>query len=88
MKKIDPILYLLTGLVLLYTGVIIFVAIWLKNDGQTFQIVSNLASGFAGSLLTRINPTRPNTDAVDASIKKITDVHTESQSPLTAEKKD
>ncbi len=81
MKKVDPIIFLLIGLVILYTFFILWIAIWLKSDGQTFQIVSNLASGFAGALLMRINPTKVNADAVDASIKKITDTHTETQIP-------
>lgn len=81
MKRIDPIIYLLTGLVLIYTVVILWTDLFLKSDGQTFQIVSNLASGFAGALLMRINPTKVNLDTLDASIKKVTDVHTETQSP-------
>jgi len=54
--SIDKVVYLLTFLVLVFTGLLIYVAKTSPNDGQTFQIVSGLVTGFSGALLMRINP--------------------------------
>lgn len=56
MLTIDPILKLLTALVILFAFLLIAVAKWMSSDGQTFQILSSLVSGFAGALLLRIKP--------------------------------
>lgn len=59
-NKIDPVLFLLTSLVLIFAGALIVVSKISPNDGQTFQILSNLVTGFSGALLMRINPKKPD----------------------------
>jgi hypothetical protein len=59
MKQVDPILYLLATLVLLFTILLFVSAKFLTNDGQTFQVMSGLLTGFAGAFLGRVKPPDP-----------------------------
>lgn len=52
----DPIVWMLFGGTIFFTFVLIGVAYFFKTDGQTFQVVAGLLTGFAGALLTRIKP--------------------------------
>lgn len=54
--RIEPILKLLTFLLLFFTGVLLFVAKYMNSDGQTFQVISGLLMGVAGALLGWIKP--------------------------------
>jgi len=54
--KLDSVVLLLTALILAFVGVLLWVAVNLKSDGQTFQIVASLVTGFSGALLMRIKP--------------------------------
>ncbi len=54
--RLDSVVLLLTALILIFVGVLIWVAVNLKSDGQTFQIVASLVTGFSGALLMRIKP--------------------------------
>lgn len=86
-NRVDSVVFLLTGLVLSFVGVLIWVAVNLKSDGQTFQIISGLVTGFSGALLMRINPTKtPALDTSDASVKKTVDTHVETTSPKDSSK--
>lgn len=49
--KLDPILKLLLGGIVFFTAVIIYTQKYFPNDGQTFQVFSNLLAGFAGAFL-------------------------------------
>jgi hypothetical protein len=55
-NKIEPIVLLLVGLVVLFSCALIGVAKFMSSDGQTFQVIANLDSGFAGALLMRVKP--------------------------------
>ena len=48
---LDPILKLLLGGIVFFTAVIIYTQKYFPNDGQTFQVFSNLLAGFAGAFL-------------------------------------
>ena len=62
MPKIEPVLYLLTFLVLVFTCSLFASEHFFPNDGQIFQVVSNLLSGFGGALLMRVKPAAKATD--------------------------
>ncbi len=65
MPKLEPVLYLLAFLVLVFTGCLFASEHWFPNDGQIFQVVSNLLSGFGGALLMRVKPAgKPGEDPV------------------------
>ena len=52
MTRIDPILLLLTSIVLLFAVLLIYVEFAFKQDAQMFQVMSNLlAGGFKGAVL-------------------------------------
>ena len=62
MPKIEPVLYLLTFLVLVFTCSLFASEHFFPNDGQIFQVVSNLLSGFGGALLMRVKPAAKTPD--------------------------
>lgn len=64
----DPIVWMLFGGTIFFTFVLIGVAYFFKTDGQTFQVVAGLLTGFAGALLTRIKPpTKPESTPASPS---------------------
>ena len=58
-KQIDAVVYLLAAMVVFFTGLLFISALYLTNDGQTFQVISGLDTGFAGALLLRVKPADP-----------------------------
>jgi len=55
-KRIDPTLILLFIGMLIFTGVLIFVEHFFASDGQVFQVISGVLTGFAGAFFARMNP--------------------------------
>jgi hypothetical protein len=53
-ERVEPVVWLLSVLTLIFTGSTVAVALFASTDGQTFQFLSNLASGFSGALLMKI----------------------------------
>jgi uncharacterized membrane-anchored protein len=68
MKTIEPVLLLLAGLLVLFTFLLLWCSVVLKTDGQTFQVISSLVTGFAGALLMRIKP-RGQADKDEPEVK-------------------
>lgn len=84
--KIEPVVFLLTALVLIFTVALILVASSLSSDGQTFQIIAGLDTSFAGALLMRIKPRGPSQDEPPlTSVVRTVQTHTEAKAE---EKKD
>ncbi len=54
--RVEPIVYLLFAAVVFFTLLLVAISKWSPNDGQTFQVVSGLVTGFAGALLMRVKP--------------------------------
>jgi hypothetical protein len=52
--RVEPVVWLLSLLTILFTAGTVAVAPFASTDGQTFQFLGNLASGFAGALLMKI----------------------------------
>ena len=52
--QVEPLQWLLTGLMVFFTGVVLWISIYQKEDGQTFQVMGNMLSGFGGALLMSI----------------------------------
>lgn len=70
MSRIDPVLWLLFFGLVFFTGVLLAVAHFDATDGQTFQVVSSLVAGFAGSFFTRLKPAK--TEPQDESVSTTT----------------
>lgn len=51
MKQLDPILKLLLGGIVFFLAVLLYIQKWFPNDGQTFQVVAGLLTGFSGAFL-------------------------------------
>ena len=67
--KVEPILLFLILLMIFFTGAL-FLAEWrFGNDGQMFQVVSNVLSAVAGAFIMRVKPSSgtPNPPNVDFS---------------------
>ncbi len=54
--KLEPIIWLLFGAVVFFSLMLVAISKWSPNDGQTFQVVSSLVTGFAGALMMRVKP--------------------------------
>jgi hypothetical protein len=52
----DPIFILLLFATFIFASMLIFVEYRFQNDGQMFQVMSNLTSSFAGAVLLRAKP--------------------------------
>ena len=53
-EKVDPVLYLLFIGMVFFTAVLIGVEYFFKDDGQVFQVVAGILTGFAGSFFTKL----------------------------------
>lgn len=58
MRRIDPILFLLLGGMAFFTGILIYTAHAFKDDGQIFQVIGSIVTGFVASFFTRVTPKR------------------------------
>jgi hypothetical protein len=54
--RIDPNLLLLFAGLIFFTAVLIFVELKFQNDGQVFQVIAGLITGFAGCFFGRMDP--------------------------------
>lgn len=55
-RRIEPVLVMLFSAVIFFTLLLIAVAKFLSMDGQAFQVISGLVTGFSGALLMRVKP--------------------------------
>jgi hypothetical protein len=69
----DPVLLLLLLSTFGFAGMMIFVEFKFPNDGQVFQVMSGLTTGFAGAVLARVKP-QSREEEKSASGGKITEV--------------
>jgi len=52
--KVETIDKLLLAGVLFFTLLLVAISKWSPNDGQTFQVISGLLTGFAGAFFARL----------------------------------
>ena len=57
--KVDRITAMLWLSVMIFAGVLVVVDKLFPNEGQVFQVIAGLATGFMGALLNRITPPHP-----------------------------
>jgi hypothetical protein len=53
-SKIEPVVYLLTGLLIFFTLATFLAEWWFRTDGAFFQSISNMLSMIAGALMMKI----------------------------------
>lgn len=56
LKDIDPLDKLLLFGIVFFAGILIYIARWAPQDGQTFQVISGLLTGFSGAFFARLKP--------------------------------
>jgi len=61
-EPIEPIMLLLFGGMVFFTAVLIAVEVWFKSDGQVFQVVAGLLTGFSGAFFGRLKPAASPTE--------------------------
>lgn len=54
--KVEPVVFLLAALMLVFSFIVILCEKVFPNDGQVFQVFSNLLAGISGAFLMRIKP--------------------------------
>lgn len=57
-KQIDPVLYLLFIGMVFFAIILIFCEHYFMSDGQMFQVMAGLLTGFGGAFFGRINPSK------------------------------
>lgn len=55
-EPIEPVLLMLCGMIVFFTLLLFASEKFFGTDGQIFQVVANLLSGFGGALLMRVKP--------------------------------
>ena len=65
LEGVEPIIKLLAVLLVFFSLLVIFCDWRFQNDGQVFQVFSNIMSGIAGAILVRVKP--PNATGDDKS---------------------
>jgi hypothetical protein len=59
-KDVDALDKLLFVGIFFFAGVLLVLAKWDADDGQTFQVISGLLTGFSGAFFARLKP-KPDT---------------------------
>lgn len=57
-QKLEPILMLLFGSMVFFTGILFASEIWFASDSQLFQVVAGILTGITGAFLGRIKPSK------------------------------
>ena len=55
--RIEPIVWLLAGMVIYFSLMLVGISKWSPNDGQTFQLLAGAMTTLLGALAMRIKPT-------------------------------
>ena len=61
-EPIEPIMYMLFGGMVFFTAILIGIEVWFKDDGQVFQVVAGLLTGFSGAFFGRLKTGQQKTD--------------------------
>ena len=61
--KIEPVIYLLTGLLVFFTVAIFCAEWWFKSDGAFFQAIAAILGMIAGSLMTKVKTDHDSSNA-------------------------
>lgn len=63
--KLEPIVLLLFVGMIFFTGMLFACEHFFQNDGQMFQVVASLLTGFSGAFFMRIKPQSAKPGAVE-----------------------
>lgn len=69
-NRLEPVLVLLAVMILFFTGLLVAMAKFFPTDGQTFQVISGLLTGFGGAFLARIKPAGNKDDPAGDAVTK------------------
>ena len=61
----EPVVLLLFIGMVFFCGVLIFCEHFFPMDGQIFQVIAGLLSGFSGAFFMRVKPQKANSDQPD-----------------------
>jgi hypothetical protein len=60
--KVDRILYLLFSGIVIFSIILILCEHYFMSDGQMFQVIASVLTGFTGAFFGRINPSQKSVD--------------------------
>lgn len=60
LNGLEPIDKALIAGIVYFSLLVVLISKWSPNDGQTFQLIGGLATGFAAAFLARIKPSDKN----------------------------
>lgn len=81
MKRIDPTLLLLFFGLVFFTGILIFVEKVFSTDGQVFQVISGVLTGFAGAFFGRMKPQVEHPNEISSATTTVSTSSTEPKLP-------
>jgi hypothetical protein len=55
-ERLDPVFLTLLAATVMFAVMAVAISKWSPNDGQTFQLICGLTTGFAGACLGRVKP--------------------------------
>ena len=67
LSKLDPVLILLFMGIMVFTVILLFCEYFFKTDGQIFQVISGIVTGFAGAFFGRMKPTTDHPDQASST---------------------
>lgn len=86
-EPIEPVLKLLCGTMIFFTGVLFAAEVWFQADTQLFQVIASILTGIVGAFMARIKPAMgatgpagtsgPAGSSSDVSVKTETSISTE-----------
>lgn len=67
-EHIEPIMHLLFAAIVFFTLLLVAISKWSPNDGQTFQVISGLLTGFSGVFFGRLKPSSSEAKKPDSVV--------------------
>jgi hypothetical protein len=62
-ESVEPIIYVLVGLIVFFAVALVYCEHQFPQDGQVFQVFSNVLSGVSGALMMRVKPSNSGADS-------------------------
>lgn len=79
---VEPTLYLLFYGMIFFAGVLIGVEYFFKEDGQMFQVIAGILTGFTGAFFGRMKPGEKRGSSVDNSVNVQSSGNTTAEKPV------
>ena len=65
LEKVEPIIYVLSVMIIFFSGLLIYCEHMFPNDGQVFQVFSGILTALSGALMMRVKPAKSEDSSVN-----------------------